>query len=122
MAACKDWANLSQCHSSFFFYVGGSSFEIEDNMAACKDWAHLFQRHSNFFYHVCGFSFEIEDNWYQTKVEFEKSANALGLSDIQKVLCLQLYCLDGLANMESFRYFRTSSTPSCPGPKHITSV
>lgn len=62
---------------------------------SCNDWEHLFLC-QNSSYNVTSFSFEPTDNWFQTKQEFDRSANALFLSDEQRVFCFQT-CLFGLA-------------------------
>ena len=61
----------------------------------CNDYQHLFSCRNSGYY-VRPFSFEPTDNWYQTKLEFLTSANALFLSDHQRVCCFHL-CLVGLA-------------------------
>ena len=61
----------------------------------CNDFRHLFSCPQSGYY-VRKFSYEPADNWYQTKTEFSTNAQALFLSDQQKVYCF-FYCLAGLA-------------------------
>lgn len=83
----------------------------------CNDWEHILScKNSSYF--VRPFCFESSDNWYQTKSEFTTSANALFLSDYQKVYCFQ-YCLLGLAKT---KYIETLKELQALTFEHLTAA